>query len=399
MTETGKDVAGTGAFVRGRPTLLSYIALGAYTFWLYAFGPALALLRAEIGFSYTMISVYSAMWAGGSILAGLTFPAAAGLFGRRALLWWTALVTTLGAALFTFSHALAPTLAGAVVMGWAGTTVQITTQSVLADQHGPRSDKALVEANIGAGAAAVLAPLALGALHGTPAGWRAAMAVPAVGLVVLYLFYRRTSFPAVSLRGCGKDRASRTGLPAACWSLCLLVAVGIGVEFCVVYFGSELLTATTGLSTSSATTAMTVFYAGILLGRVAGARLTRHPGRTRTLVWWSLAITLAGLIALWLGGNVTVALGGLFAAGLGIANQFPLTLALALAAAPGRTDTANARAQLLGGVVVLVSPFLLGTMADHIGLAGGFSVAPALTALSGLLLLAARGGSAVRSGT
>ncbi|WP_260428362.1 MFS transporter [Micromonospora globispora] len=143
------------------------------------------------------------------------------------------------------------------------------------------------------------------------------------------------------------------------------------------------------MSTSAAATAMTAFYAGILLGRVAGARLTRRPGQTSLLLGLSLAVTLAGLVVLWLPGGPVVALLGLFAAGLGIANQFPLALALTLAAAPGNTDAANARAQLLGGVLVLAAPFLLGSLADHIGMTAGFAIAPLLTALSGLLLHAA----------
>ncbi|MBU3066395.1 MFS transporter [Nocardia sp. NEAU-G5] len=383
--------ADTQLFIRDRMTVLSYSVLGAYTFWLYAFGPALSLLRAEFGFSYTMISVYSALWAAGSIVAGLVFPALAARVERRALLWSSVLVTTCGAALFTLYHGTTPTLIAALVMGWAGTTVQTTTQSVLADRHGPRRDTAFVESNIGAGAAAVLAPLALGILQSTPATWRTGMAVPAVGMVVLYLLYRRESFPAVAppaVVRAGRNRQS--ALPWRCRLLCVLVAVGIGVEFCVVYFGAELLSATTHLATSVAATAMTAFYAGILVGRIAGARLTRRPGRTTVLVVWSLAITLAGLLTLLLSTTAALAVIGLFATGLGIANQFPLVLALALTAAPHRTDAANAHAQLLGGVVVLASPFLLGIIADHTGLIAGFAIAPVLTAASALCLIATR---------
>ncbi|MGO4613476.1 sugar MFS transporter [Nocardia sp. 2YAB30] len=382
--------ADTQPFVRDRMTVLSYSVLGAYTFWLYAFGPALSLLRAELDFSYTMISVYSALWAAGSILAGLVFPALAARVERRVLLWWSALVTTCGAAMFTLSHGIAPTLVAALVMGCAGTTVQTTTQSVLADRHGPRRDIAFVESNIGAGAAAVLAPLALGILQSTPATWRTGMAVPAVGMVVLYLLCRRESFPAAEHTVVRQGGNRWSVLPWTCRLLCVLVAVGIGVEFCVVYFGTELLIATTNMSISVAATAMTAFYAGILLGRVAGARLTRRPGRTVVLVGWSLMITLAGLLTLLFSTTAAVAVIGLFATGLGIANQFPLVLALALAAASNRTDVANAHAQLLGGVVVLASPFLLGTMADHTSLIAGFAVAPTLTAISALCLIATR---------
>lgn len=46
------------------------------------------------------------------------------------------------------------------------------------------------------------------------------------------------------------------------------------------------------------------------------------------LLGLSLAVTLAGLVALWLPGGPVVAVFGPFATGLGIANQFPLALAL-----------------------------------------------------------------------
>ena len=45
------ETAETDSFVRDAPTVLAYAALACYTFWLYAFGPALALLREELQFS------------------------------------------------------------------------------------------------------------------------------------------------------------------------------------------------------------------------------------------------------------------------------------------------------------------------------------------------------------
>ena len=168
------------------------------------------------------------------------------------------------------------------------------------------------------------------------------------------------------------------------------MAVGIGVEFCVVYFGAELLTADAGLSAAAAASALAVFYAGLLAGRVAAAWLTRQPGRTAGLLWVSLAVSAAGFGVCWLSSHAVTALPGLFATGLGVANLFPLSLALALAAAPGRTDTANARAQLLGGIVVFVSPLLLGALGDHVGLHAAFTMVPVLIAACAVLLLAGR---------
>jgi MFS family permease len=374
------------AFRRDPPTLLSYAALAGYAFWLYAFGPALALLQAELHFSYTLLGIYSALWAAGAALAGLTFAAFARRLQRAALLWCSAAGATAGAGLFAATHTVAVTMLGAVVLGFAGTTLLTCTQAILSDRHGERRDRALTEANVGAAACAVLAPLLLGLLQGTPASWRAAMGLPALGLAGLYLRYRHQPLPAAPA---ARLTAGRARLPLSCWLLATLVAAGIAVEFCLVYFGAELLTAT-GLRTAQAATAMSGFYLGILGGRLGGAWLTRRAGRTVPLLCASLAVTAAGFLIFWLGGTPVVAIAGLFLCGFGIANLYPLSLALTLAAAPGNGDTANARTQLLGGVLVIAAPYLLGSLADHLGLRAAFTVEPVLIGACALLLLAGR---------
>jgi fucose permease len=158
-----------------------------------------------------------------------------------------------------------------------------------------------------------------------------------------------------------------------------MTAAGIAIEFCPVYFGAQLLTST-GLRAAQAATALSAFYLGILAGRVGGAWLTRRPGRTVPVLWVSLAVTAAGFVLFWLASLPALAIAGLFLCGL--------SLALTLAAAPGHGDAANARTQLLGGVVVIVAPYLLGTLADHLGLRAAFTVEPILIGACAVLLLA-----------
>jgi MFS family permease len=380
-----KNAAGDSgaAFGRDAPTLLSYAALASYAFWLYAFGPALALLQAELHFSYTQLGVYSALWAAGAALSGMTFAAFARRLRRGALLWCSAAGATAGAGLFAIAHSVALTMLGAAALGFAGTTLLTCTQAILSDQHGERRDRALTEANVGAAACAVLAPLLFGLLQGTPAGWRAAMGLPAVVLAGLYLRYRHQALPRPPA---ARPAGGRATLPLSCWLLATMVAAGIAVEFCVIYFGAELLTAA-GLRTAQAATAMSGFYLGILAGRLGGAWLTRRAGRTIPLLSASLAVTAAGFVSFWLAGTPVLALAGLFVCGLGVANLYPLSLALTLAAASGNDDTANARTQLLGGLLVIAAPYLLGSLADHVGLHAAFTVEPVLIGACAVLLL------------
>lgn len=366
--------------------MLCYGALASYAFWLYAFGPALALLRAELGFSYTLLGLYSALWAAGAALVGASFAAMARRLPRSALLWGSAAAAVVGAGLFTAVHSVALTLLGAAVLGFAGTIMLTCIQAILSDRHGARRDRALTEANVGAAGCAVLAPLLLGLLQATPAGWRAAFGLPVLVLIALYARYRHQPLPAPAATRPGRGRGR---LPLSCWLLATLVALGIAVEFCVIYFGAESLTLT-GLRTAQAATAMSTFYLGILAGRVGGAWVTRRPGRSVPVLYVSLAVTAAGFLAFWLAGLPVLAIAGLFFCGLGVANLYPLSLALTLAAAPGNGDTANARVQLLGGVFVIAAPYLLGSLADHLGLRAAFTIEPVLIGACAVLLVAGR---------
>jgi MFS family permease len=79
----------------------------------------------------------------------------------------------------------------------------------------------------------------------------------------------------------------------------------------------------------------------------------------------------------------------LFICGLGIANLYPLSLAITLAAAPeDGEDTANARIQLLIGVFDISAPFLLGSLADHVGLHAAFTIEPVRIGACAVLLIA-----------
>ena len=367
--------------------MLSYAALGCWTFMLYAFGPAVTLLREELGFSYTLLGVYSVLLAVGAALAGAGFAWAARRLARGVLLWCSALATVIGAGLFTLGGGVPATLLGAGVFGLAGTMLLTVVQAILSDRHGSRRDRALTEANIGAGASAVF-----GALAASVVGWRATFALPAAVLGVLYLRYRRQPLPAASQHHAAEG-AGR--LPMACWLFAVLTAVSSAIEFCLVYFGPQMLL-DTGLSAAAASTALSSNYLGILIGRLLGARLTRRPGRSVALLYASLAITGASVVLFWLTEQPTLAILGLFLCGVGIANLYPLSLALTLDASDGREDRANARSQLVLGLVAAAAPFLLGSLADQHGLAPAFALEPVLV---GICLLLLWGGLRVRHST
>jgi len=387
----GSGAEPAGAFARDPDTVLAYGAVACFAYCLYGLGPVLAFLRADLHLSYALTTLHSVLWSCGTITAGLAYRRLVARLGQRLLMWSTTAAFCAGIVLLATAHMLPLTLAAALLMGVSGTTLLVATSAILADRHGPRRDRALVEANAGAVAMAVLAPLLFGVLGGTAVTWRAALAVPLAGFAVLYLRFRRQPGPAGASEPAsqGEIRPLPGRLPAAYWILAVLVAVSVAAEFCMVFYAAELLHAT-GLPLDRAATALALFYLGELSGRLAGAWLTRRQSvaRSRALVAASLAVAAAGFVAFWLSGHLAVALAGLFLTGLGIANLYPLTLGMAMSAAPGDSGRAAAWTQVLAGIAVMAAPFALSVMADAWGVGPAFAIEPALIALAVILLAA-----------
>jgi MFS family permease len=383
-------VAGPGGFTRTPRTWLAYGALATFAYVLYGLGPVLAFLHAELHLSYLLTSLHSTLWSAGSLLASVAYPPLAGRFGRGAVFWAGTACSAAAALLFAAGYRLPVTLAAAALFGTAGTLVLAGTTAIMTDEHGPLRDRALIEANVGASGSAVLAPAVIGGLAAAGAGWRAGMIVPALAFGALWLRFRRV--PLAPARP--QDPAAPAGpagparLPGLFWVRAALLGVVSGMEFCLVFQAALLLHAHAGLTTGRAASALSAFYVGELAGRAGGSVLTRRVRRTWIIIAGALAVTAAGFAGFWLSRQPALAVTGLGVAGLGVANLYPLSLARAVSAAPGRADHAAGRAQLAVGVSALILPFMLGTLADRIGVTAAYLIEPALIAAAAALLVA-----------
>ncbi|MFE0176162.1 MFS transporter [Streptomyces sp. NPDC059002] len=406
-----------GTFTRDSVTGMAYGGLALYAYVLYVQGPLLPLLREETDLSYAAMSAHSTLFAGGGIITNLVYARVSARLGCRRLFWAAAGALAVGALLLALGAwaGVAYTLAASLAMGVTGATLQTATATVLSDHHGPYRERALVEANAGASATALLAPLAVGACQAAGPGWRATLLVPLLAGAVLYAVCRRVPFGAPPQRSAGaaahegqedqKDQedkgsapdartaagstAVRGPLPARFRLLCALLGTVVGLEFCVVFYGAPHLSSGVGLSTDSAAAAMSLFAAGALAGRLVGSSVAR-PGRARRLVVAALAVTGAGFLLLWTAQTAAVALVALFVTGFGVANLFPLVLSLAIEVAPERADL-TARVYLTASTAIMCAPLLLGALSDRVGVRPAFGVTALLIAVAALLVLLDRG--------
>ena len=377
----------TAAFARDRFTWLAYLMLGFYAYLEAALGPLMPFLRSELHLSYTVGSLHFSAFAVGTMLGGLVSDRVLRRWGRRWGFWGGAAGMAAGAILLVLGRLAALTIAGAFVMGGLGGLLLVTIQATLADRHGERRATALTESNIVASAGATLAPLCIGGFQNIGLGWRAALYLMVPALLVLALSFRRVSFPVANQSFAGSE-VSRHTLPLAFWAYWVVVVLSVSIEWCIIFWGANFLVSVVGLDKVLASTIMSIFFLAELLGRMAASWLTRRASSARLLVG-ALALTMIGFPLFWLAPLAPLNIFGLFLAGLGIANLFPLTLSVAVGIDPEQSNTASARISLGIGVALLAAPLALGWTADQIGIQQAYSLVAVLLVIALLVTVGA----------
>ncbi|MGD2078093.1 MAG: MFS transporter [Chloroflexota bacterium] len=377
----------TTSFTRDRFTWLAYLMLAYFAFYQAAIGPIMPFLRAELDLNYTVGGFHFSAFALGAFLAGLSGERFARRFGRRAVFWGGAVGMAAGALWFILARQVSLTIAAALLMGFLGTLLLVVIQASLSDHHGDSRAIALTESNVGASMAAGLAPILVGASAKMGLGWRAAGLVGILFLGALVLFYRRQTIPEAPAPVIEHEGRSR-GLPRLYWAYWLVMTLGIAIEWSLVFWGADFLNSVAGLSRANAVTLMSVFFLAMVSGRFAGSRLTRRWPAANLLLL-ALAVALLGFLLYWLAVVPAANVVGLFIAGLGVANLFPLNLSVATSVAAEQADRASARLTMGGGLAVMTAPLILGWTADQIGLRGAFAIVVGLFVLAGVVAVTA----------
>lgn len=361
--------------------------------FLYAFNPSVPLIGEDLGVTAAVAGLHGTALAVGTVLAGLVNAPVVRRLGRRRAVYLGAAIVVVGVVLITGTGALWGTLSGAVVAGAGGTLLVNVANAALSEWHGRASGAAITEAN-GLGAlVGAFAPVTLGLLVSSGAGWQTALVVVgallAVLVIVLPAMPRPTSPPTA-------HRQARP-LPARYWWAWGVLVALIAVEFSYSVWGATLIAERTGEPIGTTTSTITVLILCLGLGRVLGARLALRLGPGRLLVA-AIAVTVLGWVVLWTASTLTVAVVGLAISGLGMAFHFPLGVSRSLEAAAGQTDLASGRIALGAGLAIGLAPFALGAVTDAVGVVNAFLLVPGLLAVATALLVGGHLTSARRHG-
>ncbi len=371
----------TTTFTRDRFTWLAYVLLGYYSYMQAALGPLVVFVRAELNLDYTTSGLHLSAFALGMMTAGLLGDRVARRFGRPLMFWGGGAGMALGAILLTVGGSPAVTILSALAMSLIGSFLLVMIQATLADRHGAQRAFALTEANVFASLTAALAPLMVGFTQSSAMGWRVTLYVGALAWLLLWLTHRHVTLPAAQNSTTAGVTTRGKRLPRAFWAYWLIVFLGVSIEWCMIFWAADFMEKVAGLSKDVAAASVSLFFVASVIGRGAGSALTRRFATGRLLLIAALII-LVGFPLFWLGRTPTLNITGLFLCGLGVANLFPLTLSAAVGVAADQSNKASGRISLAGGTAILITPQILGTAADQIGIFNAYGiVVPVLAAV------------------
>jgi fucose permease len=282
------------------------------------------------------------------------------------------------------------TVAAAFTMGCIGSLILTVVPVALSDQHGDQRAVAISEANVIASSVGAAAPLLVGWFANAVGSWRLALASMALAPLAIRLGMGRAA-PIVQPATAPSPASAGTGkrLPALYWFYWVGLVLVISVEFCMISWSADYLENELGMVKANAAQAVSLFLGAMIVGRLAVSRLVQRFS-PRMLVTLSILLAMAGFLVYWTTASAVVGMLGLFLTGLGVADLYPLTLSLAIAAADGNTVQAGARATLASGTAILLLPLVLGRLADAVGIRPAYGVV-AILLLSALPLIQVAG--------
>lgn len=377
---------------RDRFTWLLYLMLAFYAYLLNIFGPITPFLKSELGLSYTVSSLHFTAFAAGILLVGFAGHRLIERVGRWYALWLGAAGMSLSAFILLLGRHAPVTISAAFLMGLIGSLILAVVPAALSERHRNLTPVAISEANVIASLVSMAAPLLVGFFALSTGGWRWAVGMVAAVPVFLYLAlgHSRTPISSSSSTSPPEKRlyeetqaSKRSILPILFWFYWFALFLAVSIEFCMVFWSAGFLETALALPTAYAAQSVGLFLGAMVLGRIAGSRLVaRFPAYS--VISGSSLIAVLGFLGFWQAGTALTSLAGLFLIGLGTANLYPLILALAIEAAPGK-DQGSSRAALASGSAILTLPLILGRLADGVGIRAAFGVV--LLLLLGVFLI------------
>ena len=381
----GRVASLEGRYRRDATTWLCFSGVAGVLGFEVALGAAMPVLREHLGVGLTIASLHFTALAAAGTLSSAISERVSGAWGRGRLFTASLLVCAVGCGVAVASTSAIWSILAVTMFGFGGALVVISAQAEMVERHAANAAVAMAEVNIVASSAMILATLATGPLMSSRLTWRTALILPVAAMVAVQLASRRARFTA--RRRAAGARSGGLVMNRTLWLLSAAVLCQTGFEWTVGFWGAEYLAESTSLGEDGAASAMTLFFVGILMGRLIG-RSVAHRVAPMTVLLASFAIPLAAFPVLALAPSLALQLVGLTLCGVGIGNAYPMIAAEAGRAARGAIDGVLGRLTAISSSSVAAAPFVIGSLGDVVGIGRAFWILPPVLAVGTVTSLA-----------
>jgi fucose permease len=358
-------------------------------------GPAVPSLQEAYGLSYAGAALHLTAFAAGSAVGSLIDDRLGQRLSRATALRVGLIGVMAGMALSALAPVGAISIAGIGIVGFSATIALNIAHGVIGSEYSNDRETVLVNAHLMASVGIASAAVVVAAARAL-GQWRLAFAAPAL-VVMVMLTYR---FPHLLPPRAPEPRKANDAAPAVPAAVRIgggVLALVVAVEWAVTFWAATYLRDPVGLPSGYADVITICVLATLVVGRVLLSRLTQH--------WDAAGLLRAGLLVTivaslpYLAGprmpapyGFAVPIVALFVLCLLVTTLFPLALTVTLgmtgesAAEQQRTSAAALSISSIGAIV---TPYMLGSVADATTLTIALVVLPvgSLLALAGLVTM------------
>jgi len=256
-------------------------------------------------------------------------------------------------------------------LGQGGSEV-VTNFSIVRIEHSGRSNLMnFIHAAFTTGA--IVGPLGIGQLIERGYPWQVAFLALAFLSLLMALAFTLLSFETVSADPAKQENAPLSYLMSQPLMLLLttLILLYVGVEIGTSNWIAEYFVQSLGVSAASGAYTVSLFWMGLLAGRLSVAIFYRRDDQAVLLVTACILSALSLSLGLW-GESFTWKAACFFSTGMGFSIVYPVVVVLAGRFFPTQQEMAIAIISTGGGVGSFAFPFAMSSLADSWGIERAF---------------------------